>query len=108
MSDIITRVVDGVELCFCRHNREVCDICMMDASLMNEYARNDHANKKGVEERKQIKKDAQKRGCANPSCPLDAAAQAGTKWLQCSGCRAVVYCSSTCQRADWKDHKTPW
>ncbi|EKD20833.1 uncharacterized protein L3040_000938 [Drepanopeziza brunnea f. sp. 'multigermtubi'] len=28
-----------------------------------------------------------------------------TKLLRCGGCRQTTYCSKTCQKADWKDHK---
>ena len=29
-----------------------------------------------------------------------------TEKLKCSKCRCVVYCSATCQKADWEKHKT--
>jgi len=38
--------------------------------------------------------------CANcPKISID------NKFLQCSKCKAVNYCSITCQRGDWKKHK---
>ncbi|KDQ60346.1 hypothetical protein JAAARDRAFT_32735 [Jaapia argillacea MUCL 33604] len=40
--------------------------------------------------------------CENPSCPN----QASEVVLQrCSGCSSSVYCSQTCQAAEWPNHK---
>jgi hypothetical protein len=38
--------------------------------------------------------------CGNPSCESTS-----TDLLKCSACKTTYYCSSTCQRADWKNHK---
>lgn len=38
--------------------------------------------------------------CANPACVTPPA-----ELLKCSACKSVYYCSATCQKADWRDHK---
>lgn len=38
--------------------------------------------------------------CASPLCD-----GASAELLKCSGCKAVYYCSTACQKADWKNHK---
>ena len=47
--------------------------------------------------------------CANKAkCPLreEPVARRGRLDLKsCSGCRAVFYCDSNCQKAHWKEHK---
>lgn len=42
-----------------------------------------------------------KRCCEFLSCP----GEAKRKMLLCSGCKLFYYCSSQCQKADWKKHK---
>ncbi|CAF9932803.1 MAG: hypothetical protein ALECFALPRED_005382 [Alectoria fallacina] len=37
--------------------------------------------------------------CANPDCTAQ-----GTK--RCTGCQRASYCSSTCQKQDWRNHKS--
>lgn len=50
----------------------------------------------------QIQFNAQpNRGCI--SCHQEII---GKKPSQCSACKAVIYCSSTCAKDDWKKHKT--
>lgn len=48
------------------------------------------------------KAPAQPAGEADPA-PCNVCGKPGT--FECSRCRKVVYCSSECQRADWKDHR---
>jgi len=38
-------------------------------------------------------------------CCLDQRHGSGTKFLYCSDCREVCYCSKPCQVADWPNHK---
>ncbi|KAJ7105501.1 hypothetical protein C8R43DRAFT_1046632 [Mycena crocata] len=42
--------------------------------------------------------------CAQPQCT--AAETKPTEFKQCAACHQVTYCGPTCQRADWKRHKT--
>ncbi|TFY70141.1 hypothetical protein EVG20_g2865 [Dentipellis fragilis] len=44
-----------------------------------------------------------KRRCFWRNCPRDRASAATTK--ACARCKLVRYCSSSCQKADWKNHK---
>ncbi len=37
--------------------------------------------------------------------PCGHCGKCGTKHLQCSRCKSVMYCSKACQRAAWKTHK---
>jgi hypothetical protein len=39
--------------------------------------------------------------CGNPECGVT-----GDGLLKCSACKAVYYCSTQCQRQDWKSHKS--
>ena len=55
----------------------------------------------GVPEKKSNPKPTPK--CANPTCGLQKAP--GVELLKCSACKMTYYCSSACQRADWKAHK---
>ncbi|KAA1467049.1 hypothetical protein DENSPDRAFT_832011 [Dentipellis sp. KUC8613] len=44
-----------------------------------------------------------RRRCFWRNCPRDRASAATTK--ACARCKLVRYCSSSCQKADWKKHK---
>ena len=39
--------------------------------------------------------------CGNPDCDVT-----GDGLLKCSACKSVYYCSTQCQRQDWKSHKS--
>ncbi|KAH8828618.1 hypothetical protein DL96DRAFT_1462419 [Flagelloscypha sp. PMI_526] len=41
--------------------------------------------------------------CGNRQCTSEAAG----KWMQCGGCKRVLYCSKACQRQDWVDSLKP-
>ncbi|KAF7362562.1 hypothetical protein MVEN_00604500 [Mycena venus] len=41
--------------------------------------------------------------CSRLECP--AQETEATQFKRCGACQQVVYCSSTCQKADWKKHK---
>lgn len=38
-------------------------------------------------------------------CVACRTVRVGVKWPLCAGCRRVRYCSDTCQRAHWREHK---
>ena len=103
---LINEVVDGVELVFCQHHLEMCNLCCMDFSLANKYARIENAKKEGNKNRKLIKREAQSKGCGNTNCPK--VENSDVALLSCSGCRRICYCSRSCQLIDWPSHKTPW
>lgn len=45
-------------------------------------------------------------GCAYPGCTNVAGpSEAALPLMRCARCRVPGYCSTTCQRADWKRHK---
>ena len=50
---------------------------------------------------KKVKRNAR---CGNPACQITGA-EANAELLKCSACKATYYCSPSCQRADWKEHR---
>ncbi|KAJ7769805.1 hypothetical protein B0H16DRAFT_1516473 [Mycena metata] len=44
------------------------------------------------------------RTCARPECAAQEAK--ATQFKRCSGCQKVKYCGVSCQKTDWKRHKT--
>jgi hypothetical protein len=54
----------------------------------------DHFNASGMQNRSITYSSTSCNGCGNSE---------GLSW--CGACHKVRYCGSTCQRADWKDHK---
>jgi len=99
---------DGTCVCF-QHSLECCDICMMDFTLMNEFARKRNVvgreltkdevdaiteeNMKGVRISRKI-------------CIMDgqAVCPRQSKKLRCP-CNEVTYCSEACQKHHWTIHK---
>jgi hypothetical protein len=43
--------------------------------------------------------------CANIECTLPKRATTQSDMFFCGGCELACYCSSRCQKADWKRHK---
>ena len=55
----------------------------------------------------QFKTIVQLRECAGECCKLVEINPDKDRFMTCSRCRKVQYCSAACQKADWKRHKTP-
>jgi len=47
-------------------------------------------------------RDAKAFPCGNQPCPTTSNADSGNKLRRCGSCRLVRYCSSECQRKDWR------
>eukprot|EP01083_Nonionella_stella_P012016 34113_1 len=43
---------------------------------------------------------------SKPCAKCKKVAEKGKKFSHCGGCGEVFYCSATCQRSDWKEHKS--
>lgn len=46
------------------------------------------------------------RGATSPVCACPTCDGNNTELLKCSGCKVTYYCSTACQKADWKSHRT--
>lgn len=101
---------DGTIVCS-THSLELCDICMMDFTLPNRFARmrtslgRDLTSDEYEEQTRAFREDANihinRKICildGQPICP-----RSGRK-LRCS-CNEVTYCSENCQRHHWPVHK---
>lgn len=97
---------DGIFVCE-RHSLERCDVCMMDFTLPNQFARNrtslgrDLTNDEYEEISKAFMPNTSKKICimdGQPMCP-----RSGRK-LRCP-CNEVTYCSKACQVHHWTIHK---
>ena len=54
---------------------------------------------------KEVKSVKKMGSCYNPSCSLPGRKAERSKMFSCSQCGVVNYCSSECQRANWKKHR---
>jgi len=109
-NDVCRERTDGTLVC--AHSKEFCDICMVDYTLPNNFARKrtelgrDELTKEetdGVS--KEYMKDSNirisKKICimdGHPVCPRSS------KKLRCP-CDEVTYCSTACQKYHWKIHQ---
>jgi hypothetical protein len=60
----------------------------------------------GHEEVEKLLRRAPSKVCGNPSCKHTAwTASMKGEFKKCSGCVGVKYCSQSCQRVHWKEHK---
>jgi len=60
----------------------------------------------GHEEVEKLLRRAPSKVCGNPSCKHTAwTASMKGEFKKCSGCLGVKYCSQSCQRVHWKEHK---
>lgn len=102
-----TVIEDGVETLYCEnHGLEICDICRLDATMMNSFARMNHNRTEGINEKKDIREKAKAAGCAYSECP-NKDSESTIKFSYCSNCKTVQYCSRECQTSDWPQHKGP-
>jgi hypothetical protein len=105
----IKHVEDGV--CLCPHDKEFCDICMVDYTLMNDFARKRAELGRDLTdtENEAVTSDFMKAANIHinskicimdglPVCP-----RSGRK-LRCP-CGEVTYCSTACQKHHWTIHK---
>jgi ankyrin repeat protein len=60
----------------------------------------------GHEDVEKLLRRAPSKVCGNPSCKYTAwTASMKGAFKKCSGCLGVKYCSQSCQRVHWKEHK---
>jgi len=60
----------------------------------------------GHEEVEKLLRRAPSKVCGNPDCKHTAwTASMKGEFKKCSGCLGVKYCSQSCQRVHWKEHK---
>jgi hypothetical protein len=99
---------DGTAVCFA-HSLECCDICLMDFTLPNQFARKRKALGRDLteDETMEIINAFQEDMPINQKiCIMDGQSmcpRSGRK-LACP-CQEVTYCSSVCQKHHWKIHK---
>lgn len=99
------------DVCLCRHDKEFCDICKVDYTLMNDFARKraqlgrdlTPAENESItaEYMKNANIQINRKICIMdglPVCP-----RSGRK-LRCP-CGEVTYCSTACQKQHWTIHK---
>jgi hypothetical protein len=100
---------DGILLC--EHDLECCDICMMDFTLPNQYARKrSEVGRELTEEEnqhvyQQFLKDSNIY-ISRKVCIMDghSVCPRSSRKLGCP-CKEVIYCSEECQKHHWKIHK---
>lgn len=101
---------DGTSVCS-EHSLECCDICMMDFTLPNQFARKrtslgrDLTNDEYEEETRTFQEGANI-NISRKICIMDGQSmcpRTGRK-LRCP-CNEVTYCSKACQRHHWTIHK---
>lgn len=106
----IKNLPDGTSVCSL-HSMELCDICMMDFTLPNRFARmrtllgRDLSPSEYEEQTKLFQKDANMQ-VNRKICILDGQVmcpRSGFK-LRCP-CNEVTYCSKICQKYHWTIHK---
>ena len=104
-----TELPDGTIVC--RHSLECCDVCMMDFTLPNQFARkrNEFGRDLKEEEYNQVTQEWKSQNDVHISrkiCILDgrAVCPRSSKKLRCP-CNEVTYCSKACQKHHWMIHK---
>mmetsp|Transcript_14763 Transcript_14763/g.32075 ORF Transcript_14763/g.32075 Transcript_14763/m.32075 type:complete len:398 (-) Transcript_14763:157-1350(-) len=99
---------DGTAVCFA-HSLERCDICMMDFTLPNQFARKRKALGRDLtddESTEQINASLADVHISRKICIMDGQSmcpRSGRK-LRCP-CDEVTYCSQACQKHHWVIHK---
>lgn len=97
--DVETVLETGHVLMHCKHGQEYCALCCRDFRGMNQDARRESAAEIAAKTAK--REQRQVRNCGAEGCQ-----QVGGSIQLCSRCRAVGYCSESCQKKDWPRHKT--
>lgn len=104
----VKNLPDGTAVCSA-HSLECCDICMMDFTLPNQFARDRYALGRDLTEDEVTERLDSAHEAMNINqkiCIMDGQSmcpRSGRK-LGCP-CKQVTYCSSVCQKHHWQIHK---